>query len=68
MKDYGFWCGVCNFVIYIALFAASIIIIIDLFEMFALRFILIVLSFILCGYIEERIISKYVNVFVEYIR
>lgn len=31
------------------------------------RVLLIIISFILCGYIEERIISKHVNGFVEYI-
>ena len=68
MKDYGFFCGVCNIIIYIALFVVSIIMIINLIEMFVVRFLLIVFSFVLCGYIEEKIISKYVNSFVEYIQ
>ena len=67
MKDYGFLCGVCNTVIYIILFMLSIVIILNIFEMIVVRGILIIISFILCGYIEEKIVSKYIKEFVEYI-
>lgn len=68
MKDDSFWCGVCNTIIYIVLFVLSVIMILNIFEMFIIRLFLIIFAFVLCGYIEERIISKYINGFVEYIQ
>ena len=68
MKNYGFWWGVCNIVIFIVLVVLSILVIINIFEDFIVRVVLIILSFFLCGYVEEKIISKYVNGFIEHLK
>ncbi len=68
MKNYVFWCGVCNIVIFIVLVVLSILVIINIFEDFIVRVVLIILSFFLCGYVEEKIISKYVNGFIEHLK
>ncbi|MBR1815303.1 MAG: hypothetical protein IJ763_01240 [Lachnospiraceae bacterium] len=68
MKNYGFWCGICNIVIFIILVVLSILVILNIFEEFIVRVVLIVLSLFLCGYIEEKIVSKYVNGFIEHVK
>ena len=67
MKDYTFWCGIFNLICLLIIFVISIIMIINIFTMIVARILLIIFSFFLCGYIEERFISQYINSFVEYI-
>lgn len=68
MKDDVFWCSLCNTIIFLILFLLSVILIIYTFEMFFIRILLILIAFFVCGFIEERILSKYVNSFVEYLQ
>jgi len=68
MKNYTFWCGIFNLICLIIIFVISIIVIINTFKMIVVRILLIILSFFLSGFIEERFISQYINSFVEYIQ
>ena len=68
MKNYTFWCGIFNLICLIIIFVISIIMIINVFKMIVVRILLIIISFFLSGFIEERFISQYINSFVEYIQ
>ena len=58
-------CMVINTVVYLLLFALCVLAILSIFDSIILRILLIVISFLACGFIEERLLSRFVNAFVE---
>ena len=56
---------ISNTIVYITLFVLCIVLILNMFHNIIVRIILITVSFFFCGYIEEKVLSKYINGLVE---
>lgn len=65
MKNSGTWCTIFNTLVLILLMVLCGILIFNVFESTALRILLIILSFIPCGFLEQWVLSRFVNAAVE---
>ena len=65
MKDDSIIYFITNFIVYIALYAFCLAVLMDIFKNFLIRFVLIVVFLPICGYLEEKIFSRYINELVE---
>ena len=65
MKDNGTWYFVANFITYVLLYALCLTIIIQFVENAFIRVIILLVLLLVCGYIEEKVLSQFVNNFVE---
>ena len=64
---YSNLCVVLNFLSWIILFGLLSVPVIILLKGVVLKVIICVVLFFLCGFIEEKIISRHVNSFAEYV-
>ena len=65
MKKYGIICGILNTVMLIVLFAAFLLPILFFVDLPILKIVLIVAALLLSAFLEQWVISKFVNQFVE---
>lgn len=65
MKDNGIWYFVANFITYILLYVLCLTIIIQFVENAFIRVIASLVLLLSCGYIEEKVLSQFVNNFIE---
>ena len=65
MSKYGFLCFVFNTITYIALLGLIMLPIIFFVDSLLVKIILVVLAFFLCGFVEQWLISRFINQFVE---
>lgn len=65
MKDNGKWYFVANFTTYMIIYAFCLIVTIQFVGNIIIRVIVLFVLFLVCGYVEEKILSQFVNNFVE---
>lgn len=65
MKDDSIYYFIANSILYFLMFLICVIICIKLFDNIAVIVIALVFMFFVCGYVEEKILSKYVNYIIE---
>ena len=65
MKDNGIWYFVANFITYVLLYMLCLTIIIQFVGNAFIRVIILLVLLLVCGYIEEKVMSPFVNNFVE---
>ena len=65
MKDNGIWYFIANFIMYILIYALCIMAMIKIIENIIIRVIILFILFLACGYVEEKILSRFVNSLVE---
>ena len=65
MKDDSIVYFIANIIAYIIIFILCLVAILNIFDSMIIRIVLICISFFVCGYIEERILSRYINELVE---
>ena len=61
MKDNGIWYFIANLITYILLYALCIIATIQIIENIFIRVIILFVLFLVCGFVEEKILSRFVN-------
>lgn len=65
MKDNGIWYFVANLITYTMLNAICLLFIVQIIENFLIRSVILIVLLLACGYIEEKILSRYINNFVK---
>ena len=65
MNDNETWYFTANFITYILIYALGIMGMIQIIENIIIRVIILFVLFLVCGYIEEKILSRFVNGLVE---
>lgn len=65
MKDNGIWYFVANFITYIFMYMLCLMVAIQFVENITIGVVVLFLLLLVCGYVEEKIFSKFVNNFVE---
>ena len=65
MKKYGIICGILNSIILVVLFAAVLLPILLFNDPLALEIVLIVVALLLSAFVEQWVISRFVNQIVE---
>lgn len=61
MKGNWIWYNIANFLAYMVLYIIGVAVILHLVNNIIIRVIMFLALFIICGYIEERILSRFVN-------
>jgi len=65
MKDNGIWYFTANFITYILIYALCIMATIQIIENIVTRVIILFVLFLACGYVEEKILSRFINSLIE---
>ena len=65
MKDNGAWYFIANFMTYALLYVLCLIITIQFVQNVFIRVIILLVLLLVCGYIEEKVLSRFVNNFVQ---
>lgn len=65
MKDNGIWYFTANFITYILIYALCIMATTQIIENIIIRVIISFVLLLVCGYVEEKILSRFVNSLVE---
>ena len=67
MKDDSIVYLIANAIVYIVMFVLCAIAVLNIFDNIIFRIILLVLSLFICGYIEEKILSIFINNLVDFL-
>lgn len=65
MKDNGIWYFTANFITYILIYALCIMATTQIIENIIIRVIILFVLLLVCGCVEEKILSRFVNSLVE---
>lgn len=65
MKDNGKWYFMANCITYILIYAICLIATIQFIKNIIIRVIVLFVCFLVCGYVEEKVLSRFVNSFIE---
>jgi len=65
MKDNGIWYFIANFITYVLVYALCLIAVIKFVENIFIRIVVLFVLLLVCGYVEEKVLSQIVNGFVE---
>ena len=65
MKDNGIWYFIANLITYILIYALCIMVTTQLIQNTIISVIVLFVLFFICGYVEEKILSQFVNCIIE---
>jgi hypothetical protein len=65
MDKYSLYCGLGNILSFVILYAICIIMVVNYVSNIIAVILLILLFFPICGYFEEKILSRFINLMIE---
>lgn len=65
MKKNGKWYFIANLITYAILYGISIYITLNFVDLWIVKLIIFIVMLFVCDYIEEKILSRFVNIIIE---